>query len=58
MLTVSSFIAAAALHREESRGSHWRSDFPERNDDRWLVRIIGKLQEGKMVLSETAIKNK
>jgi len=58
LLTVSSFIAAAALHREESRGSHWRSDFPERNDDRWLVRIVGKLQEGKMVLSETAVKNK
>lgn len=34
LLTVSSFLSNAALRREESRGSHWRSDFPERNDSR------------------------
>ena len=55
LLTVSTMIAQAALRREESRGSHWRSDFPERNDSRWLVRIQGKLNEGKLELSETAI---
>jgi succinate dehydrogenase/fumarate reductase flavoprotein subunit len=43
------------LRREESRGSHWRSDFPERNDSRWLVRIQGKLNEGKLELSEKII---
>ncbi len=52
LLTVSSFLSNAALRREESRGSHWRSDFPERNDSRWLVRIQGKLNEGKLELSE------
>ena len=55
LLTVSSFLSNAALRREESRGSHWRSDFPERNDSRWLVRIQGKLNEGKLVLSEKTI---
>ena len=58
LLTVSTVIARAALHREESRGSHWRSDFPQRNDQRWLVRIIGKIVEGKLELSETAITKK
>ncbi len=48
-------IAQAALRREESRGSHWRSDFPHRNDERWLVRINGRIVEGKLELSETAI---
>jgi L-aspartate oxidase len=56
LLTVSSFLSNAALRREESRGSHWRSDFPERNDSRWLVRIQGKLIEGKLELSEKTIR--
>jgi L-aspartate oxidase len=55
LLTVSSFLSNAALRREESRGSHWRSDFPERNDSRWLVRIQGKLNAGKLELSEKTI---
>ncbi len=58
LLTVSTVIAQAALRREESRGSHWRSDFPQRNDQRWLVRIIGQIVEGKLELSETAITKK
>jgi succinate dehydrogenase/fumarate reductase flavoprotein subunit len=31
--------AIAALYRRESRGSHFRSDFPDRDDARWLVHI-------------------
>jgi L-aspartate oxidase len=58
LLTVSSFISSSALHREESRGSHWRSDFPVRNDQRWLVRIVGKLVEGRLMLSETPVVKK
>ncbi len=58
LLTVSTMIAQAALRREESRGSHWRSDFPQRNDERWLVRINGRIEEGKLELSETAVTKK
>jgi L-aspartate oxidase len=37
--TVASAIAWSALHREETRGSHWREDFPESRNE-WLRRIV------------------
>jgi len=36
MLEFSKFIVYGALHREESRGGHYREDFPERDDSRFL----------------------
>jgi L-aspartate oxidase len=35
MLLVAYLMTAAAIHREESRGVHFRVDFPERNDTKW-----------------------
>lgn len=36
MVDVALAIAAGALARTESRGSHYRTDYPERNDTEWL----------------------
>jgi succinate dehydrogenase / fumarate reductase flavoprotein subunit len=36
MLDCAEAIAVSALNREESRGAHWRADFPQRDDERWL----------------------
>lgn len=36
MIEFSEVIVRGALLREESRGSHFRNDFPKRNDEDWL----------------------
>jgi L-aspartate oxidase len=36
LTTVGFLIAHASLRREESRGGHYRADFPERDDINWL----------------------
>jgi L-aspartate oxidase len=38
--TVGRLIARAALRREESRGGHFRLDFPQRDDRNWKHRVM------------------
>jgi L-aspartate oxidase len=35
-------IVKSALTRTESRGSHWRSDYPQSSDE-WLSRVIEQI---------------
>lgn len=39
LLTVAAALVAAARAREETRGSHWREDFPDRDDARWRTHL-------------------
>jgi L-aspartate oxidase len=43
LVTVGLLIARAALRREESRGGHFREDFPRRDDIHWQRRIADSL---------------
>ena len=52
MLDLAETVAAGALAREESRGSHTRIDFPVRDDEKWhkhtlATRINGKISAGE-----------
>ena len=48
LLSISTAMARAALLREETRGSHWREDFPERDDDTWAGHVDSRLVDGEL----------
>ena len=58
MLDISEIITISSLTREESRGSHYRLDFPLRDDDRWLKHIlINKSINGPNISIEKVVIN-
>jgi succinate dehydrogenase / fumarate reductase flavoprotein subunit len=40
MMKLAEVITYSALQREESRGAHYRNDFPKRNDEAWLKHTL------------------
>ncbi|MCX6647133.1 MAG: FAD-binding protein [bacterium] len=44
MIDIALTIAQGALKREESRGGHYREDFPNRDDKNWLKRTLAYKQ--------------
>lgn len=43
LLDISEVVVASAKNREESRGGHMRDDFPDRNDEKFMVHTMAYL---------------
>lgn len=44
LIVAAEMVARSALFREESRGAHYRNDFPEPDDENWLANVY--VQQG------------
>jgi len=45
-VNLAKLMTEAALWREESRGGHYRADFPQRDDENWRVHSAQQIDEG------------
>ena len=55
MLVVSEAVCRSALLRTESRGSHYRSDYPDENKEDWLKNIIVRKDNSNMKLESMPV---
>lgn len=55
LIQVARMLGTAALFREESRGGHFRLDFPEQNDENWNCNIVMRLEGGSLSLKKRAV---
>ena len=49
---VATALTAAARLREETRGCHWREDFPDRDDAAWQIHLTTRQQDGVLTTTE------
>lgn len=51
MLQLARVITLGALNRDESRGAHYKPDFPERDDENWMKTTIAEYSDESPVFS-------
>jgi L-aspartate oxidase len=52
LLTVATALLNGAIRRHETRGSHWREDYPDRDDADWLGHLDTRLGPDGMISTD------
>ena len=55
MFDIAEIISKGALMRKESRGAHYKPDYPDRNDADWLKTTIAEYKNGGVDISYEAV---
>jgi succinate dehydrogenase / fumarate reductase flavoprotein subunit len=56
MLDYALFIVEGAINRKESRGAHYREDFPKRDDKNYLKHTFGYLNDNEIKIEYSDVK--
>jgi fumarate reductase (CoM/CoB) subunit A len=55
LVAVAEMVAKAALMRTESRGAHYRRDFPKLDNQNWFANIVIEEKDGKMTFQKVPV---
>ena len=50
MLSLAYITVGSSIYRKESRGSHFRNDYPERDDESWMYHTMSKIDENNKAI--------
>jgi L-aspartate oxidase len=53
LMTIAAALVDAADRRAETRGCHWRDDYPDRDDEQWRVRWVSRLDDDGRLVGRT-----